>query len=250
MAFDRESAKQAGYTDEEIDAYLQSQPQQEKPGGAIKPGNTVVSDTEPPPPTSVVTTAGGGGVGSAAMTTALAAAPIAVPAALGAAGLYGGSVLKNAYKAYNARTAADRASAAELHNRFEQRMAPAGPVAPTPTSTQTVPTGQPMNRTITTGMATPTQTVPMAASMGAPQPAPMAAPTAAPSVLQRGMDISSQIRQLAASKVLPAVNMASKALLPAQMAMGVGYTAPDEIAVLKAAEAKKRATGWRPLNER
>jgi hypothetical protein len=64
------------------------------------------------------------------------------------------------------------------------------------------------------------------------------------------MDISSQIRQLAASRVLPAVNMASKALLPAQMAMGVGYTSPDEIAVLKAAEAKKRATGWRPLNER
>ena len=248
MAFDRESAKQAGYSDEEIDAYLQSQPQQEKPGGAIKPGDTVVSDTEPPPPTSVVSTAGGGGFGSAAMTTALAAAPIAVPAALGAAGLYGGSVLKNAYKAYNARTAADRASAAELHNRFEQRMAPAGPVAPTPT--QTVPTGQQMNRPMPTGMATPTQTVPMGAPMGAPQPAPMAAPTAAPSVLQRGMDISSQIRQLAASRVLPAVNMASKALLPAQIAMGVGYTSPDEIAVLKAAEAKKRATGWRPLNER
>ena len=248
MAFDRESAKQAGYTDEEIDAYLQSQPQEETPGGAIKPGETVASNTEPPPPTSIVNTAGGGGVASAAMTTALAAAPIAVPAALGAAGLYGGSVLKNAYTAYNARTAADRATAAEFHNRFKTRMAPAGPVAPTPT--QNVPMGQQMNSTMTTGMATPTQTVPMGASMGAPQPAPMATPTAAPSMLQRGMDISSQIRQLAASRVLPAVNMASKALLPAQMAMGVGYTAPDEIAVLKAAEAKKRAKGWRPLNER
>ena len=116
-----------------------------------------------------------------------------------------------------------------------QPMSTAGPVAPTPT--QPVPMGQQMNRPMPTGM-------------GAPQPATMAAPTAAPSMLQRGMDISSQIRQLAASKVLPAVNMASKALLPAQMAMGVGYTAPDEIAVLKAAEAKKRAASWRPLNER
>lgn len=75
-------------------------------------------------------------------------------------------------------------------------------------------------------------------------------PLPAPSMMQQGMNYAKQMQQIAASKVMPALNAASKAIIPAQMAMGVGYTSPEEIATLKAAEARKRAQGWKPLNER
>lgn len=75
-------------------------------------------------------------------------------------------------------------------------------------------------------------------------------PLPSPSMMQQGMNYAKQMQQIAASKVMPALNFASKAIIPAQIAMGVGYTSPEEIAILKAAEARKRAQGWKPLNER
>lgn len=52
------------------------------------------------------------------------------------------------------------------------------------------------------------------------------------------------VQQLALNKILPAVgNFASKALPAAQVGAGLFYTSPEEIAILKAAEEKKRAQG-------
>jgi hypothetical protein len=49
------------------------------------------------------------------------------------------------------------------------------------------------------------------------------------------------VQQLALNKILPAVgNFASKALPAAQVAAGLFYTSPEEIAILKAAEEKKK----------
>jgi hypothetical protein len=44
--------------------------------------------------------------------------------------------------------------------------------------------------------------------------------------------------------------MAGKYLPVAMVAHELMYTSPEEIATLKAAEAKRRAQGWKPLNER
>jgi hypothetical protein len=44
--------------------------------------------------------------------------------------------------------------------------------------------------------------------------------------------------------------LAGKILTPALIAKELMYTSPEEIATLKAAEAKRRAQGWKPLNER
>ena len=52
------------------------------------------------------------------------------------------------------------------------------------------------------------------------------------------------VQRLALSKLLQAAGPA--------MAIGQGlfYTSPEEKAVMQAAEARKRAQGWKPLNER
>jgi hypothetical protein len=53
-----------------------------------------------------------------------------------------------------------------------------------------------------------------------------------------------------ASKIVKNLAL-SKLLMPAaQVAANTYLTSPDEVATLKAAEAKKRAQGWKPLNER
>jgi hypothetical protein len=104
MAFDRQAAKQAGYTDEEIDAFLQSNPQAQKQE-ARQPG-PVAPDTEPPAPTTVITEPGAG-LASTATTAGLAVAPYAIPAAGAAAAAYGGGKL---YGAWNASAKAAQAS--------------------------------------------------------------------------------------------------------------------------------------------
>lgn len=42
----------------------------------------------------------------------------------------------------------------------------------------------------------------------------------------------------------------NKVALPAAIAHELFYTSPEEIAILKKAEAEKRAKGWKPINER
>ena len=89
MAFDIEAAKAAGYTDEEIKAYLQGKPEL-KETRPVAPGQEV-DVTEPPPPTTVVTPAGEGNYASPAATAGLIAAGAAPALALGyGVGKYGG----------------------------------------------------------------------------------------------------------------------------------------------------------------
>ena len=51
------------------------------------------------------------------------------------------------------------------------------------------------------------------------------------------------VKSLALSKLMPA-------MAAAQVAANTYLTSPDEISTLKQAEARKRAQGWKPLNER
>lgn len=215
MAFDREAAKAEGYSDDEINAYLQSQQKTETPA--------VVDVGEPPAPTTVVTPVETSTTNQAT-NVGLAAAPYVVP---GAAALAGSALAGKAYGAWKAGTeaaqamaqsqaaqaAADRAAAQGLQQRFEARMAqqagqaarPMGPVAPS-APTYNVPTGNvPQARMPIPG------TGPVAPG-AMPAAAPVTAPTtvAQPSVLSRAGDIASQMRQFAAQRVMPMANSMAK----------------------------------------
>lgn len=93
MAFDRQAALQAGYTEEEIDSYLQDQA-----GSAPPPPPASTAEVgEPPAPTTTVTPAGEGNYAPTAATAGLAAAGAAVPAALGyGAAKFGGRMMEAA----------------------------------------------------------------------------------------------------------------------------------------------------------
>jgi len=98
----------------------------------------------------------------------------------------------------------------------------------------TPPVTPPAQPTTFTGGANPAWD----AALSRPHPGatPMAqAPTAPPS---------------AANYMQRMTGLAAK-YLPAAAAVGTGlfYTSPEEIATMKAAEARKRAMGWKPLNE-
>ena len=135
-----------------------------------------------------------------------------------------------------------------------QTMPPAGMQQATQTAAQSTGTYGKPNLTLQQGGIAPNAGQQAFNQMGqqltkTPLPSPsMMQPS--PSMMQQGMNYAKQMQQIAASKVMPALNVASKAIIPAQIAMGVGYTSPEEIAILKAAEARKRAQGWKPLNER
>jgi len=131
MAFDRQAALAAGYTEEEIDEFLRKQQQTQAPGAA--PG------AEPPPPSTVIAEVPSGITSPAGLaTTGLGIAEVAVPAALGVA----------TYKAgeYGVK---------KLGEAFRGGPAPTTPVAPAPTpaAPATSPilgaNGQPMTRTPT-----------------------------------------------------------------------------------------------------
>lgn len=62
-----------------------------------------------------------------------------------------------------------------------------------------------------------------------------------PKVAPQMQNARNIVQKLALDKLLPAVgNFASKALPAAQMGMGLFYTSPEEIEILKAAEEKKK----------
>ena len=92
MAFDVQAARAAGYSQEEINAYLQGQPKTEKiapvaPGQEVDPG-------EPPPPEGTITPAGEGSWKPGLATAGLAAAGAAVPLGVGIGiGKYGGRAM-------------------------------------------------------------------------------------------------------------------------------------------------------------
>jgi hypothetical protein len=92
-----------------------------------------------------------------------------------------------------------------------------------------------------------------------PAPAPAAPPIGGPAAQQGSGFIQSLEQKFAPmaravapvlQKAAPYVQGASKMLAPAMIAKELFYTSPEEIAILKQAEAEKRAKGWRPINER
>jgi len=182
MAFDREAAKQAGYTDDEINAYLQAEAAKQQ-----APAPVVQDVGEPPAPTTVINevTPTAASMGT---TSVMAAAPYVVPAAIGAGSVYGANLLKQGIGALNANAAAKLASEQGIQGRFEGRL-PAAPV-----------------------------TAPVAPTMTAPPVAQAARVVEQPGVMQRGADIASKMRQFAASKVIgpagEALGAAGKALAP------------------------------------
>jgi hypothetical protein len=191
MAFDREAAKQAGYSDAEIDAYLSEEANKKKTAPA--PAASAEA-SEPPAPTTVVPDAGGGAKGLAT-SAGLAAAPYLAPAAAGVAGAYGANKLYGAWKqsAQAAQALADAKLTSE--QGIAQRAAarampvPTAPVAPVAPSPILDASGRPMASSVRGPVA--------------PVAPAMAPPTAAP-VAQAGLldKTTAMIRQLAASKAV------------------------------------------------
>lgn len=188
MAIDREKARAAGYTDEEIDAYEAAQTQQ--PMGDEPP--------PPPPPSADQGQASGTTMGEVAATGALAAAPYVVPAVAAGGAALGGSKLYGAWKASAdaARALADAKMASE--QGIAQRAAARGLTPPMPT---------------TPGPVAPTA-VPSA-------PAAPAAP-AQPTAMQRGMDYARQMQKIAADKVMQNAGTIGKAGIGAAAALTPG----------------------------
>ena len=244
MAFDRQAAKQAGYSDDEIDAYLQSQPKKEKDNGPVQPGVMTESSTEPPPPSTVIGETGG--MGPALATAGMAVAPYVVPAAIAGAGIYGaakvggwGRDLANtaregmeAYKyGVNANTQMAAENASLQRERMLERMARNGDMAAKAEldalqqarNARVMPTSN-----IQAGQKAFNQ---MGQQLGgAPKPvapvAPVApAPSAQPGMIQRGMDLAGQVRQAAAQRIMPAMGQAGQAMSQAGSMFGKGLSA-------------------------
>lgn len=201
MAFDREAAKAAGYTEEEINAYLQDKPESKEvtpvaPGQEVEPG-------EPPPPTTSVTPAGEGNYAPAFATAALAV-PAAAVGAGGVLGVQKAAQMINAFRNPEPGTA---------RNPIGSQPSRVVPIAPGPTG----PTNIPVNVS-----AQPTET----------------------GVMSQARNI---VQKLALDKVLKGAGVAAGAY---ELGKGLFGTSPEEIEILKQAEARKRAQGWKPLNER
>jgi len=93
MAFNREAALAEGYTEDEINAYLQGEAEKKK-----QPTAPVVDVGEPPAPTTKIGTIESSPE-AMATTTGLAVAPYAIPAAAAGAAALGGSKLYSSWKA-------------------------------------------------------------------------------------------------------------------------------------------------------
>ena len=203
MAFDRAAAKQAGYSDEEIDAFLKEQErEQREPPGA-----------EPPPPSTVIPEVSS--VPSALATTGLGLAEIAGPAA-GAYGAYklGRYGIGKAIDAVADKVASRMPAPVAATPVAPVAPAAATPVAPPATSPILDAQGRPMVRTPTAPVA------PVAAAPGPVVPPGGPAPvSAAPSggVINRATDI---VKQLALQKVAPALGAAARIAGP----VGLGYS--------------------------
>jgi len=230
--------REAGFTDADIEVFVNDQKSRQGQPSAVDPAQ--VDNSQPPavdekvpaygapPSTSALETVG---------TVGAAVAPYALPAAGVLAAGYGGSKIYNAWKAgtnaaqslaasqaqqasalsqqANAmaqQAAADRVTAQGLQQRFEQRMAQQ--TTPTPKTTAPV-TGTPNFGAGAPGTAMPTSPYQMPTTGPvAPQPTTMAPPSAPqaprPTMMQRGTDIANQMRQFAAQRVIPVMGQAGQ----------------------------------------
>ena len=221
MAFDVQAARAAGYSQEEINAYLQGQPKTEKiapvaPGQEVDPG-------EPPPPEGTITPAGEGNYMPAVATAGLGAAAVAGPAAL----YYGGKeVLKSIRSAPTPPPAVQPGSAASMMN---QMVGGANRV--------TVPTPAPQQIQVpqAAGTRSPAMQSQMQNLRTAPVQAapPMAAPQAAPQ-MQAAKSI---VQKLALDKVLQGAGGMLKGSVGPGMAMYSGGLNTNEAEELRRRQA-------------
>lgn len=175
MSFDRKAAKDAGYTDEEIDAFLAQEKSQPEAAAAT------MQTAEPPPPTTRVPEISATGTGLAAATAGAAGAvynvakDLAVPAAVayGAKKAYDITQLgKQAVDAYrqNANVNAAREARLQQHPKFGASRVPTAPAAPgygPTTYNAPTATGPSIPQTAATGPSIP---------QGAPAAQPAAQP--------------------------------------------------------------------------
>jgi hypothetical protein len=198
--------REAGFTDADIELFVNDQKSRQGQPSAVDPAQ--VDASQPAPADERVPAYGAPPSASALETVATvgsALAPYAAPAALTAGGLYGASVAKKGFDAMKAaseartmQAQAQMAQAQGLQQRFEQRMAqravpPAGP--------QIVnASGQPMRAPVV-------PTAPPAPTMAPPAMTPT---PAQPSVMQRGAEIAAKMREIAAQRVMPAVGQAGQ----------------------------------------
>jgi LysM repeat protein len=123
---------------------------------------------------------------------------------------------------------------------------PQGTTSPTPTGM--VNTANPANPNIAAQRPfTPSTTqVPPATSV--PQ-AQAQAGNFLNNIAQKYGQVASKVAPVL-EEAAPYLRGASKMITPALLAKELFYTSPEERAILQKAEAEKRATGWKPLNER
>lgn len=208
MAFDREAARQAGYSEEEIDAYLSETPKERK-----QQAQPLAQVGEPPAPTTVVPEAGGG-VAGAATSAGLAVAPyLATGAGAAGAALLGNKLYSGwkqgaqaAQALADAKLASEQGIAQRAAARAMPMPTPSGPVAPQILDAA----GRPFAPTTPTAPVAPT--VPAAAPAQAAQP----------SIIDRATQM---VRQLALDKVVKGGLGAAAALTPGNI--GQNYNFPQ-----------------------
>lgn len=188
MAIDREKARAAGYTDEEIDAYEASQTAQPAVGEQPPP---------PPPPSADQGQAGGVSMGEVGATMLAAAGPFGLGVATAAAAPL-------AYK-----------GGKMLYEGAKQMVRPGSAMNPIGGGGPGLPGGGglPTRVPITTGPVAPTS----------PAAAPAPAAAAQPNVMQRGMDYARQMQKIAADKVVQGARAAApvaRAVAPAAAGLG------------------------------
>jgi len=213
MAFDRAAAKAAGYSDEEIDAYLQSQPATVQAPAPVQQAEA--EPGEPPAPTTVIPEVGStsGNITEAATLGGMAVAPYVLPAAGAAAAAYGGSKLYGAWNAsaQAAQALADAKMASEA-GIAERAAAKAAGRIPGPVAPQAAPG---------TSAILDSSGRPMVRQPIAPQPAPAA------QAAEQSM--ASRVRQAAAQRIAglseSAGNMLGRAAPYAARAAGVAGAA-------------------------
>lgn len=199
MAFDRQAAIDAGYSDEEINAFLQSKPE------LAREEKKIQTTGEPPAPSTTINEVGTSPA-AVATTAALAAAPYVVPAAGAAAAAVGGNKLYGAWKqsAQAAQALADAKMASEqgIAQRAAQKMA--GPVAPSSPASSPIldSAGRPMAPSAPSGPVAPQ------AAQSPIQAAAQRAPQAGSSVIDRASQI---VRNMALDKLLKGGAMAGLA---------------------------------------
>jgi hypothetical protein len=210
MAFDRAAAKASGYSDEEIDAYLQANPHVAKE----TPPAPVSADTPPPPSTEVpdinrtaeALATAGLGAGNVISGVGGAVKDLIAPAA-------------SAYGAYKLGQVANSAI-----NRFGQGAAanpvPQGPVAPN-IGTPGNPIGAQTARTVPVSGAVAPEGVPI--QRVAQQAATTAAAPAEASMMARAGQMASQY----APAMRAGLGMAGRLAGPAGLAYSLYQAAPE-----------------------